>query len=246
MDKHDIRPFHVFAAVAVAGFGRLPESLVDRSILIRMSRRTANEKIEPFDRRASESLVELRRRCARWAADHLAVLRSARPTVPEGLNDRQVDGWIPLLAIAEAIGGKCAETARKVAVALSTGVAEDAESWGELLLSDIRDVFFRRGLTRISTEDLLEALVALEGRPWAEAAGGRPLTSTRLAALLKPFGVRPNSVRIGGSTPKGYKLEAFADAFRRYLPAAEGTVAPAATAATSAARRVKKDGSKHA
>jgi hypothetical protein len=77
------------------------------------------------------------------------------------------------------------------------------------------------------TEEVLSVLGAMEERPWSEyGAGkyraGKPITSHQLSALLKPLGVRPNSVRRGGKTGKGYRLEDLEDAFARYLLAASG------------------------
>ena len=60
----------------------------------------------------------------------------------------------------------------------------------------------------------------MEDRPWPEFKRGQPLSSTQLARLLKPFGIRPKVVRIGAGTPRGYTLQAFLDAFARYLPPA--------------------------
>jgi putative DNA primase/helicase len=46
---------------------------------------------------------------------------------------------------------------------------------------------------------------------------GPGLTAPSLAKLLHRYGIKPRSVRIGEETAKGYKLEAFGDAFQRYL-----------------------------
>jgi hypothetical protein len=90
------------------------------------------------------------------------------------------------------------------------------------LLADIRAVLNGsdfKGSDRISSEDLTTRLVALEERPWSECSRGKPLTKTKLARLLRPFGVVSGSKRLpDGTTPKGYLLDQFADAFRRYLP----------------------------
>jgi hypothetical protein len=59
--------------------------------------------------------------------------------------------------------------------------------------------------------------VFIEGRSWAEWKAGKPLSSNGLARLLKPLKVRPETVRIGDRTPKGYYVSQFEDAFRRYL-----------------------------
>ena len=39
-----------------------------------------------------------------------------------------------------------------------------------------------------------------------------------IARLLKPFGIKPKSIRVGTRTPKGYLKEWFEDVFTRYLP----------------------------
>ena len=106
----------------------------------------------------------------------------------------------------------------------SEGATE--ESTGVQLLSAIRDVFTQEGKDKISTEDLLHALVRRDnGEPWAHfwekdlKAGNTREPATRLARYLKTFVIVSVTIREeDGSTPKGYKLESFADAFSRYLP----------------------------
>jgi hypothetical protein len=71
---------------------------------------------------------------------------------------------------------------------------------------------------------LIEALVAIEGHPWSEYRGGKPITKNGLARLLAKFTlpdggrVIPVQIRIGDRTAKGCRLEDFTDVFERYLP----------------------------
>jgi Protein of unknown function (DUF3631) len=58
----------------------------------------------------------------------------------------------------------------------------------------------------------------LEGHPWGEVNRGKPITARWLAAKLRPFGIVRGTKRSGSDTFKGYKIEQFADAFKRYLP----------------------------
>jgi len=44
------------------------------------------------------------------------------------------------------------------------------------------------------------------------------MTPAGIARLLKPFGISPETIRVGEDTAKGYRLSAFEDAFARYLP----------------------------
>jgi hypothetical protein len=79
---------------------------------------------------------------------------------------------------------------------------------------------------RISTKELLDALIERDGEePWAVwwegdvAKGNTRGPAVKLARLLKPFDIIPETIReADGSTPKGYKLASFEDAFSRYLP----------------------------
>jgi Protein of unknown function (DUF3631) len=87
------------------------------------------------------------------------------------------------------------------------------------LLADIRAIFSERKVDRLPSADLVAALAAIEERPWAEWKAGKPLTANGLARLLGPFGVSPETIRIGDRTMKGYLLVRFEDdAFKRYLP----------------------------
>jgi putative DNA primase/helicase len=86
------------------------------------------------------------------------------------------------------------------------------------LLGDIRIVFEDRSVDRISSEDLVLALVGLEERRWSEYSHGKPLTKAKLARLLRPYDVVSRSIRLPDArTPKGYLLEQFIDPFARYL-----------------------------
>jgi hypothetical protein len=171
--------------------------------------------------------ADLRRQAARWAADALPALQQADPDVPEALQDRAADCWRPLLAIAAAAGGEWPARARAAAVALSGADLEDADI-GTQLLADIRPVLdddnTQEEVNRermIKTEVLLARLHEMVDRPWpAFGKHEKPLTSHKLARLLKPFGIlSAGQVTFpSGSRARAYRIEAFTDAFARYLP----------------------------
>ena len=83
------------------------------------------------------------------------------------------------------------------------------------LLQDIRHIFTHETL---GSADLVRRLVRLDDRPWADGAGGRPITQARVARLLRPFGIQPMKLRFGATTANGYTRRMFADAGSRYLP----------------------------
>jgi hypothetical protein len=138
--------------------------------------------------------------------------------MPPRLNDRAVDNWRLLVAIADQAGGEWGERARAAAVELAAAAEADEESIGTLLLADIRTIFRKQGTDRLSSGALVDALTFLEERPWAEWRSGKSLTKSGLASLLRKFGIAPGTIRLDhGRTAKGYKLAAFAEAFERYL-----------------------------
>jgi putative DNA primase/helicase len=217
-DQHEPRAFSTWGAKAVALIGTLPGTLSDRSVTLRLVRRLSSERVDRLREDRLGQLEPLRRRAVRWAADALTALKAADPDVPPELHDRAADNWRPLLAIADAAGGTWPERARHAARVLS-GVEEGAGSSRELLLGDLRDLFAQRGVGRLASTDIVEALVAREDRPWPEWRAGRPLTVRGLARLLEPFGVRPKVCRLDRDRlGRGYQLEDLAPVFGRYLP----------------------------
>jgi hypothetical protein len=93
-------------------------------------------------------------------------------------------------------------------------------------LGAIREIFSQEGKDKISTKDLLYALVARDnGEPWAiwwerDVKDGKTRgPAGKIARYLKQFDIIPMNIRMPDDTvPKGYKLESFRDAFCRYLP----------------------------
>ena len=213
--KLSYRDFSTFSAKAIAGIGKLPDTVADRSIAIELRRKSTDETVSPFRRRVAETLAEpLRARLELWA-EQTADLRWDDPVPLPGLNDRQWEVWEPLLAIAESAGGDWAGRARRAARELSAAW-EDVDPITELL----RDLFpaVRSTLTNfIPTQDLLDHLNSLEDRPWATSGRSeKGLTARALAKHLGPLGIHPYPGPTG--RVRGYGREAFDDAFRRYLP----------------------------
>lgn len=215
--KQEVKAFPAFAAVALAGIGDLPDTILDRAVVIRMRRRAPNERVEPFrHRRAAPALHDLRARLDKWAKTYEVELRDADPKMPEGITDRPADVWEPLLAVADIAGGRWPQRGRAAAVALNAERASNDPSLGVRLLSDLRDVFHQDGGDTMATETILERLTALDEAPWGDIRG-RALDARGLAQRLRRFEVRPGTVRIGADTKKGYKAEELHDAWARYL-----------------------------
>jgi hypothetical protein len=215
-DDYEPRRFSTWAPKAIALIGKLHPTLQDRSIEIPLKRRLPSEKMEKLKAFNGE---EIRRKCLRWVRDHTEDIRRLEPEVPKGLNDRAADNWDPLLTIAEVVSGKWPQSARKTAIALSGEEGHEDDSYGVQLLGDIRQLFKEQNTDRLSSEEIVEALVRMEDRPWAEYRKGQPITKNGVARVLKPFGIKPKQLRFrdGRSGISGYELGWFHDSFSRYL-----------------------------
>jgi putative DNA primase/helicase len=144
------------------------------------------------------------------------------PETPAGVFNRAADNWRPLLAIAAVAGGEWPARARRAVQCVAAAAGDDDQSTRVTLLADIRVIFAECTTDRLPSAELVEGLITIEGRPWAEWKAGKPITANSLARLLAPFAIKPNTIRTGGGTPKGYQLGQFEDAFARYLLPGEG------------------------
>jgi Protein of unknown function (DUF3631) len=205
-----------FAMALLAAIGELPDTIMDRAVIVRMRRRGPGEHPAPYrTRRDAPPLNQLRGRRAAWASGHLAELEHATPEMP--LEDRAADTWEPLVATADLAAGDWPQRARAAATALTVDAAEQDtdSSLGLRLLADLRAVF--TGQERLETKTVLDRLCRLDESPWDDLRGKR-LDPRALANLLRPYAIKPKVVRVGEATPRGYERADFQDAWRRYLP----------------------------
>ncbi|WP_354172304.1 MULTISPECIES: DUF3631 domain-containing protein [unclassified Bradyrhizobium] len=215
-----------FAAVALAGLGWLPDSIMTRSVVIRMRRRAPNEHVEAFRHRTHAPVGRnLFLRLEDWAAASAGHAEAARPEMPSGIEDRTADLWEPLLAVADLAGGEWPELARKAAVALVAAATTDTPpSLNIRLLSDLRTIFAAADAAiqmtvpkGLPTKAILEALHALEAAPWSHLK--EPFNDHSLASRLHGYGIKSDKLRPHGANQcKGYLLADLEDAWRRYLP----------------------------
>ena len=229
------KDFSTFGAKCIAGIGKLPDTVADRSIPIRLKRKTPSEIVERFRERIVRAEARiLQEKISAWTSTQLDNLRVARPDLPACLTDRQQDGGEPLLAIADAAGGDWPQEARAALVELWTGGAAEDDSIRVRLLSDIRTVYGNRKAEKLSSGDLLVGLCEIESSPWAEFNHGKPTTAIGLARLLKAFDIAPRTIKLpDGSTLKGYQREWFQDSWDRYLRPPLGGMSPEPTSETS-------------
>ncbi len=214
-EQNEPRRFSTWCAKAISGIGRIADTLEDRSIPLHLRRKLPGEAVQSLRHSLAGMFDTLRSKLVRWTADHAAEIGAARPESVQGLNDRATDNWEPLLAIADAAGGPWPKLAREAAMRLSAETVEHAA--GDELLQAVREVFETRGIERIASADLVDALCADTDAPWATWSRGKPITPRQVARKLADYGITPKVLRIGSGTIRGYERGDFADSWARYL-----------------------------
>jgi hypothetical protein len=209
--------FPTFTMAMLNSIGDLPDTIMDRAVVVRMRRRAPHEQVAKWrTHRDVPPLHDLRDRLTAWVREHLDELAKADPPMP--VEDRAADTWAPLVAIADLAGAHWPTRGRQ-AVLVGVQEAEEGDSEASLrlrLLADLKAVF--GDAKALHTRTILDKLHALEEAPWKDLFG-KALDSYGLSKRLKPYGVKPADVRETGDGPnlKGYKREDLHDAWTRYL-----------------------------
>lgn len=215
-DDFTPKRFSTWGAKALSGIGQLSDTLMDRAIILELRRKLSHENVERLRYAEPDLFLTLTRKLARFADDYREQVRLARPILPDALNDRQQDNWEPLLAIAECAGNEWLDRANRIASKLSD--SDKSVGISNELLADIQEIFESKCVSKISTVDLINALVDDAEKNWATYNRGKPLSPKQLANKLRDYGICSKSIWMGyGKTPKGYERAQFEDAFDRYL-----------------------------
>lgn len=208
--------FNVWGAKAISGIGHLADTLMDRAIVLELRRKLPHESVDRLRYAEPELFSTLTAKLARFADDYRYQVRTARPHLPEQLNDRAQDNWEPLLAIADVAGGDWSNLARHAALKLS-GAESDAMSIGVELLADIQEIFDTKKIERIFTADLIQALCEDDEKPWATYNRGKAIAPRQVSSRLAGYSIKSKDIRIGYTNKKGFLIEDFQEAFNRYL-----------------------------
>jgi hypothetical protein len=182
----EVIKYPVYGPLALASIGRLPVTLMSRSIIIPMHRSNAQREIfNPRDAFYSEEI-------ARWAE---RVNLDPNPTLPEQIKGRDADKWRPLIAIGNAV-----DRSMMAYEAMSEFYKEKiVPDIKESLLSDIQQVFTDTQTDILTTDMLLDGLRSLEYSDvdWSE----HQLTKTKIARVLREFQIENRVHRYQGGTP---------------------------------------------
>jgi putative DNA primase/helicase len=242
-DTFEPESFPCFAAAALAGIGRLPPTIADRSIPVLLKRKLAGEQADKLKRREKQSMTPLRARIHRWITDNATAIadriQSGKCIIDLG-NDRAEENWEPLFALADQAGGDWPAKMREAAKALE---AHTSEEGGDHLLMDIREViaanptpsstFGQSGYPgtgalvqggKVPVATLAAALRQSAASSWEK------LTPRGLGNMLKGFDLHSTPERFADKKQhKCYSVADLEQVFARYLnaePKAEEEVKP--------------------
>jgi hypothetical protein len=196
--------YPVYGPVALAGIGRLPATLMSRSLIIRMHRSTkAMERFRPREQYFAAAFYA-------WAEQ--AVL-NPDPQMPAQLVGRDADKWRPLIAIADSFDR--GDIARKVALQFVN--ESDTSDIKELVLRDTQRVFDRVKTNILSADTLYQKLVEdKEGELEIDYADQK-ITKRVIGNMLAEFQIRSRPHRYKGGTPtKCWFREDFEEMWERY------------------------------
>ncbi len=202
-----VKDFDVFAPVAMAGLGQLPETIASRAITINMKRRKAGQEIRPFRLRfAKTQLTCAKMALEEWALTCARELGMIFPEMP--VQDRKADIYEPLFAIAALAGGPWPERIKVACIEL-TKDGDDLESATDQLLRDLHGIFIIQDQSSMFTVDLLDALY--DTGNWQEDQ----LDPRTLSRILSEYGISASTIRQGERVSRGYKASEFAKVWKR-------------------------------
>jgi uncharacterized protein DUF3631 len=209
-----------FCSKILAGIGRLPDTIVDRSISILIHRKLKTQPCQKYRRQDRDKAKPLHDTLEAWSKDAglVKTLRESQPQMPEFMSDRQEDIWEPLLAIADAIGGDVPEQARQAARVLCDN--DDELGYGTAQLAAIRKVVGEQ--SRITSADLINGLWeadALPSRLMEDDTPNHKKIGHWLSKFIKSYEGKPaRKLRFGEQTFKGYEGAELKQIFDRYCP----------------------------
>ena len=216
---YEPRRFGTWCPKVICGIGGLPDTALDRSIIIRLERRPARTGDLPKWRdRDRQAIEDMKRKLVRWTAGNINSILTQRNdvTFPPKLHDRARDAWEALLAISDIAGGEWAGRNGRAWQACEAISADTQDETGarEMLLTDLYRIFHDSGdLETMNTKKVINELVKMEARPWSEWRGDKPLSPRGLGNLLKDFKISSGTV---GGKAKGYKREQFTEVWKNY------------------------------
>lgn len=215
--KYIPRNFNVFGGKCMAGIGRQMDTMMDRSIVIKMEKRLFDEPITKLPLTFFEDQYELRQQIARFAEDNHYATNSITTDIPNLGNDRSQDNWQPLFTVAELIGGswpaKCLAAYKRI----ESISAEDAKEQDSVVIRILRElapkIEKRRGAW-LPAEELRSMLISDEEGEFFDWYQGNPITPKSIKKYLVKEAEVTHERQSSGSV---YSLTDIRELVKRYV-----------------------------
>lgn len=187
--------FCAFAPVALVGIDNraMPDTILTRSIPIRMTRATRATDIEVWDKFDHDDYREFLEEQLPRLLD--VVPFREKPDLPENLTNRDAEVWRALFSLANAVGGQWPERVAKASGSLHWE-ATTSEQAKVLLVT--REIFDAAGVDGIAAQDLTERI--------NKVGQVESLSAKGLNSILAAYGVSPKKTN-GKSTYRRADLE---------------------------------------
>lgn len=205
---------------AIALIGRLPTTVEDRSIIIRMHKRDPETKLERLNlSKLQDECRTLKQKILRWTLDYEHCINTEMINNLGFLSDRAEDNWRPLLEIARVAGNSWLDKATQSARLISNRHMEDEEDIGILLLTDLEKIYRDRNVDKMSSSEIATLLNDIEYRSWSK------FSKYQISRILGKYGVSSKNIRYGEKVLRGYQKTDLIPLWKRYIATNKNDVA---------------------
>lgn len=222
-NMNEIVEFSVYSPKVFALIGKPDAVLADRSIPVELRRKQAHDSVKRFRSRVVEKEAEpLKKSLRNWCEENQEKIQNIYDTIEpfEIENDRMADLLTPLQSILKVVNGPLEELEQFAYLLDERDRQEESQTPGVQLLVACKEIF--KGYKFLSTDSLIKNLAKRDEEPWATWARGKPISPTAVAALLRPYGIRPDRKQKKEGrkvkTIRGYYSDDFKDAWGGYTP----------------------------
>ena len=215
------KEYQTFCFKLIAAIGTLPTTIMDRSIVISLIRKSSREKVERYRAKENDQAAILRAMIDRFVSDRQYEIQHAKPDALEMSNDRALDNWEPLFAIASCGGPAWLKNAHEAALELTPG-DDEIPPILEDFICDMVAIFLKSGADFIATSDLIKALCKDQDKPWSTySRNQQPMSIHDLGKLMREAKVKVGEQKHDkNGNRRGYYRKDVSHLFDGYAPTA--------------------------
>lgn len=208
--------FKCFGFKAISGISikGLSETILDRSCIVNLKRKPINQtKIKPRDLNP-DLLLEIKSKLARLAIDYKEQVKTHKvQTLLDGLNDRQIDNWEPLLTLVElSQDNELLEQTKQAAIKLSKAHDEN------FLESSHHKTLRMIAIALSKTDKETEAISARQLADIVYQQVNQELSVRQVSLCLKSYDLTSKqTIQEDGSNKRCYSLQEIKKAIESYI-----------------------------